>query len=66
MFAASLAGRSDHPVSKAIAAGLTAELLEVEAFQSLAGRGMQGRLNGQFLVLGNHRLIEERRPFSST
>ena len=58
--AASLADRSDHPVSKAIAAGLPPEVLQVEDFHALAGRGVQGRIGGQVLVLGNQRLIEER------
>ena len=64
MLAASLAGRSDHPVSKAIAAGLTAKVQEVDEFQALAGRGVHGRVNGQLLVLGNHRLVEERKQCS--
>lgn len=64
VFAASLAGRSDHPVSKAIAAGLTVELEEVEEFEALAGRGVQGCINGHVLVLGNHRLVEERKQCS--
>ena len=62
--AASLASRSDHPVSKSIAAGLDAAGLdmpavEVRDFTALAGRGTSGRINGQALVLGNHRLIHE-------
>ena len=64
VLAASLAGRSDHPVSKALAAGLTAEVQAVEDFQALAGRGVQGRINGQALVLGNRRLVEERKQSS--
>lgn len=64
VFAASLASRSDHPVSKAIAAGLPAEVEEVDEFEALAGRGVQGRVSGQVLVLGNHRLIEERKQCS--
>jgi Cd2+/Zn2+-exporting ATPase len=58
--AASLAAHSDHPVSKAIAAGLGVEARPVEEFGALAGRGVQGRVDGQLLVVGNHRLIEER------
>lgn len=66
--AASLATRSDHPVSKAIAAGLQAEPEagqtarpdDVQAFEALAGRGVQGRVSGELLLLGNHRAIEER------
>ena len=58
--AASLAARSDHPVSKSIANGLGGEHLAVEAFAALAGRGVQGRVGAQNYVLGNHRLMEER------
>jgi len=67
--AASLAGRSDHPVSNAIAAGLRTELqgaeaLDVDEFAALPGRGVRGRINGQVHVLGNHRLVEERKQCS--
>jgi Cd2+/Zn2+-exporting ATPase len=58
--AASLAARSDHPVSKAIAAGLAPSGLEVQDFSALAGRGVQGIVAGRTYTLGNHRLIEER------
>ena len=58
--AASLAGRSDHPVSKAIAAGLSAPAAAVQDFRALVGRGTEGRIAGRLLVLGNHRLVAER------
>ena len=58
--AASLAKRSDHPVSKAIFAGLNQLGDDVDAFTALSGRGTQGLIGGQSLVLGNHRLIKER------
>ena len=58
--AASMAKRSDHPVSKAIFAGLDEPGDEVDAFTALSGRGTQGTVAGQLLVLGNHRLVEER------
>jgi Cd2+/Zn2+-exporting ATPase len=57
--AAGMAARSDHPVSKAIAAGLNGEAAEVQDFKALPGRGTEGVVNGQRLVLGNHRLIHE-------
>jgi Cd2+/Zn2+-exporting ATPase len=60
-YAASLTGRSDHPVSRAIAAGLKAEGSPVEGFKALTGRGVSGDVDGKSLVLGNHRLIEEMR-----
>ncbi|CAN7556271.1 heavy metal translocating P-type ATPase [Pseudorhodoferax sp. LjRoot39] len=58
--AAALAARSDHPVSRAIAQGVDAAQWTVDDFRALPGRGVQGRVNGRELVLGNHRLIEER------
>jgi Cd2+/Zn2+-exporting ATPase len=58
--AASIASRSDHPVSKAIAEGLKLEALEVGDFTALPGRGVQATHEGRAYVLGNHRLIEER------
>lgn len=58
--AKSLAARSDHPVSKAIAEGLTAEVREVNEFHAVAGRGVQGVIEDHPYVLANHRWIEER------
>ncbi len=58
--AAGLAGRSDHPVSRAIGEGLKVEGLPVRELKALAGRGIEGTIDGERYVLGNHRLIEER------
>jgi Cd2+/Zn2+-exporting ATPase len=58
--AVALASRSDHPVSKAIAAGLGLESVEAVNFKALPGRGVQGEVDGQTLLLGNHRLMHER------
>jgi Cd2+/Zn2+-exporting ATPase len=58
--AASIAGRSDHPVSKAIAEGLDREHQPVGDFRALPGRGVQAVHEGRSYVLGNHRLIEEQ------
>ncbi len=58
--AKSLAGRSDHPVSKAIAEGLSTADLEVGEFQAVAGRGVQGVIGNHSYALANHRWIEER------
>ncbi|MCW5653654.1 heavy metal translocating P-type ATPase [Hydrogenophaga sp.] len=60
-WAAQLAGYSDHPVSRAIAQGLGEPQTGVlDGFTVLAGRGVQARVEDADLVLGNHRLIEER------
>ena len=58
--AAVLAGHSDHPVSRAIAAGLKSNSVEAKDFKAIAGRGVQAEIGGKLWVLGNHRLIEER------
>ena len=62
--AKSLAVRSDHPVSKAIAQGLTESTQEVVAFEAVAGRGVQGVIDGHPYILANHRWIEERNQCS--
>jgi Cd2+/Zn2+-exporting ATPase len=60
--AASLAGRSDHPVSQAVARAAAAKGLlpvSVDEFAALPGRGVRGRIDGRDYRFGNHRLIEE-------
>jgi Cd2+/Zn2+-exporting ATPase len=60
--AASLAARSDHPVSLAIArAAQSANVapMDVVDFSALPGRGVRGTIEGQLYHLGNHRLIDE-------
>ena len=59
-WAKSLAARSDHPVSKSIAAGIAGQVADVENFTALLGRGVQASVDGRAMVLGNHRLIRER------
>jgi Cd2+/Zn2+-exporting ATPase len=62
--AMALASQSDHPVSRAIAQGLSPTSLQATAFKALAGRGTQAEIEGVSYVLGNHRLIEERNQCS--
>lgn len=63
--AKSLAARSDHPVSKAITQGLKVPTQEVDAFEAVAGRGVQGVIDGHPYILANHRWIEERSQCSA-
>ena len=62
--AASLAGRSDHPVSGAVALywqqhhGAEA-LADVADFEALTGRGVKGRIDGELFYLGSQRLVRE-------
>ena len=58
----SLANRSDHPVSKAIANASECENMQallVDDFQAILGRGVSGQIDTKIYYLGNHRLIEE-------
>ncbi len=60
--AASLAARSDHPVSQAVAQAAKAAnivLYNVGELTALPGRGVKGEINGRAYHLGNHRLVEE-------
>jgi len=59
--ARSLAARSDHPVSMAIAAYARSqsgekEFVEVKSFEALAGLGVKGGIGKETYALGNHRL----------
>lgn len=59
--AASLASRSDHPVSKAIAqaaarAGIACR--DVSDFSALPGQGVRGVIDGETWLLGNRGLVE--------
>ncbi|WP_152269795.1 heavy metal translocating P-type ATPase, partial [Burkholderia contaminans] len=60
--AASLASRSDHPVSLAIANAAEVQhlpRLPVDDFEAIPGRGVRGTIDGVSWSLGNHRLVEE-------
>lgn len=54
-WAASLAARSDHPISRALAG----ELLQVEGLEAQAGRGVAGLIGGRALRLANHRWVHD-------
>ena len=61
--AASLAARSDHPVSRAVAQAAQTDAVALQAvhdFEALPGRGTKGRVNGKLYYLGNHRLVHEQ------
>ncbi len=60
--AASLERGSEHPLAAAIVKGAEAEgvrFASVEDFDSLTGRGVQGRVDGSQVALGNHKLLDE-------
>jgi Cd2+/Zn2+-exporting ATPase len=61
--AASLEMRSEHPIGRAIvdhASYSGIRPVTVDAFQALPGRGAEARIDGHGLVVGSHRLFEER------
>jgi Zn2+/Cd2+-exporting ATPase len=60
--AASLANRSDHPVSRAIAEAADKEgvqCVEADRFEAVPGRGVRGVIGTRAYWLGNHRMMEE-------
>ena len=65
--AASLESRSEHPIGRAILERANDDALTlapVAAFQALPGRGAEGSVTGRPVVIGSHRLFEERRMCS--
>ena len=58
--ARSLAVRSDHPVSRAVADGLKGATSEVLDFGAELGKGVHGTVDGKKYILGNHRWVHER------
>jgi len=61
--AASLETRSEHPIGRAIihrARGDGIFVGAVDDFTALPGCGAQGRVRGEHIVVGSHRLFEER------
>jgi Cd2+/Zn2+-exporting ATPase len=62
--AASVEQRSEHPIARAIlryAAEARIAVVPGSDVSALAGLGAEGRVNGTHVILGNHRLFEERR-----
>ena len=54
---------SEHPFGRAIAAGAEEKglaLLKAESFDSVTGRGIEARINGQAVLAGNRKLMDER------
>ena len=60
--AASVDANSEHPLADAIVAGAKTnklELIELDKFESVTGKGVQAIYKGKKIGLGNHRLLEE-------
>ncbi len=63
--AAAVEKRSTHPLARAVVnaaeqRGLANTYVPAESVATLAGRGVQGRVNEQMVTLGNHRLFDEQ------
>jgi Cu+-exporting ATPase len=61
-FAASVERGSEHPLAAAIVTGAqrrNLELPEAEAFQSITGKGVIGKIDGRVVALGNSKLFEQ-------
>jgi Cu+-exporting ATPase len=59
--AASLERGSEHPLAAAIVAGASehnVELVEVQHFESLTGKGVTGMVDGHAVALGNRKLLD--------
>jgi len=60
--AASLERGSEHPLAAAIVGGAkerSVEMVAVEEFQSITGKGVTGRIDGIVVALGNRKLLED-------
>ena len=59
---ASLERASEHPLAAAIVGGAAergVELTKVESFDSITGKGVRGKVDGQLVALGNRALLDE-------
>jgi len=62
--AGSLEKNSEHPLGEAIvnyAKSKNLELIELEKFNSIPGEGIEGRINGKDILLGNLKLMKEKK-----
>jgi Cu+-exporting ATPase len=60
--AAALEQGSEHPLAAAIVSGAAERgvpLAKTESFQSVTGKGLTGRIDGQAIILGNAALLEQ-------
>nr|WP_025367409.1 heavy metal translocating P-type ATPase [Thioalkalivibrio paradoxus] len=60
--AAAVENASEHPLARAVVEGARARGVEVppvQDFQSVTARGVQGAVDGQRILIGNRRLLEE-------
>ncbi len=62
-YAASAESASEHPLGEAIVAEAKSENVElsnIEDFQAIPGHGIEGRLDGREILIGNKKLLRDR------
>lgn len=59
LLAASLEKHSNHPIAKAITEAYEGDVFDVESFQVLMGKGIQGIIDGHQIVVGSPNLMKE-------
>jgi Cu+-exporting ATPase len=62
--AASLERATEHPLGAAIVAGAkdrNVDLSQVEAFESITGKGVRARVDGAIVLLGNRKLMDDEK-----
>ena len=63
LLAASAEKQSEHPLGEAIVShgiGKFGQLVEIESFNSVTGQGIETRINGKDILIGNKRLMDNR------
>ncbi len=63
LYAAVAEKRSEHPLAEAIVKKARAESVEVpepESFNSISGKGVEAKLRGETILLGNRKLLQEK------
>lgn len=50
---------SEHPLATAICQSLHGTMLQIEEFESLTGKGIKGKINGEYYYVGNSHLLSE-------
>ncbi|MBR1407214.1 MAG: copper-translocating P-type ATPase [Bacteroidales bacterium] len=59
----SLEHRSDHPLAASVCASLQGcDLLDVDGFETVLGKGIQGRVGGTMFYVGNKEFLHEVHP----
>ncbi len=58
--AAALESRSEHPIATAITRAGPSDLPVVSEVQSLTGLGLQGQIEGQEVLIGSHKLMQQK------